>query len=82
MIPILLIVAILIFTMMQFVPGDPVQIMLGDSATPMQIEEVREEMGLNDPFIVKLFNFLKDLQHQEQMKLQKISKANSKTFRG
>lgn len=61
MIPILLIVAILIFTMMQFVPGDPVQIMLGDSATPMQIEEVREEMGLNDPFIVKLFNFLKDL---------------------
>ena len=63
MIPILLIVAILIFTMMQFVPGDPVQIMLGDSATPMQIEEVREEMGLNDPFVVKLFNFVKDLLH-------------------
>ena len=32
MIPVLLAVAILIFTLMYFVPGDPVQIMLGDSA--------------------------------------------------
>lgn len=61
MIPILLIVAILIFTLMQFVPGDPAQIMLGDSATPTQIEEARQEMGLNDPFLVQLFNFLKDI---------------------
>lgn len=63
MIPILLVVAILIFTMMQFVPGDPAQIMLGDSATPTQIAQAREEMGLNDPFIIKLLNFLKGLIH-------------------
>lgn len=61
MIPILLVVAILIFTLMQFVPGDPVQIMLGDSATPAQIEEMREEMGLNAPYVVRLFDFLKGL---------------------
>lgn len=61
MIPILLIVAILIFTLMKFVPGDPVQIMLGDSATPAQIEQAREEMGLNEPFMVQLFDFLKGL---------------------
>lgn len=59
MIPILLVVAILIFTLMQFVPGDPAQIMLGDSATPAQIEEAREEMGLNEPYLVRLFSFLK-----------------------
>lgn len=63
MIPILLVVAILIFTLMKFVPGDPVQIMLGDSATPAQIEEARQDMGLNDPFLVQLFNFLKGLLH-------------------
>jgi len=63
MIPILLVVAILIFTLMKFVPGDPVQIMLGDSATPAQIEQARQEMGLNDPFLVQLFNFLKGLLH-------------------
>ena len=31
--------------------GDPVKIILGDSATEAQIEEVRETMGFNDPFL-------------------------------
>lgn len=59
MIPILLVVAILIFTLMYFVPGDPVQIALGDHATEAQIEEVRARLGLDDPFMVRLFNYLK-----------------------
>lgn len=58
MIPILLVVAVLIFLMMEFVPGDPVKIILGDTATPAQIEEVREKMGFNEPFFVRFFDFL------------------------
>ena len=61
MIPILLVVAIVIFCLMDFVPGDPVQIMLGDSATPAQIEEARERLGLNDPFLVRMADYLKGL---------------------
>lgn len=61
MIPILLIVAILIFTLMSLVPGDPVQIMLGDSATETQIEEARENLGLNKPFLGRLVDFLRGL---------------------
>ncbi len=61
MIPILMVVAILIFTLMYFVPGDPVKIILGNDATDVQIAQVREELGLNDPFIVQLTNYLKDL---------------------
>ena len=61
MIPILIVVAILIFTLMYFVPGDPVKIILGNDATDVQIAQVREELGLNDPFIVQLTNYLKDL---------------------
>lgn len=38
MIPILICVAILVFTMMYFVPGDTAQIVLGSSATPEQLE--------------------------------------------
>lgn len=57
MIPILLVVAVLIFLMMEFVPGDPVKIILGDTATPAQIEEVREQMGFNRPFFVRFFEF-------------------------
>lgn len=58
MIPILLVVAVLIFLMMEFVPGDPVKIILGDTATPAQIEEVREKMGFNEAFFVRFFDFL------------------------
>ena len=58
MIPILLVVAVLIFLMMEFVPGDPVKIILGDTATPAQIEEVREKVGFNEPFFVRFFDFL------------------------
>ncbi|MCI5647919.1 MAG: ABC transporter permease [Fusicatenibacter sp.] len=58
MIPILLVVAILIFTLMYFVPGDPVQIMLGDNATQEQIEETRAAYGLDKPYLVRLVNYL------------------------
>ena len=63
MIPILIVVAILIFTLMYFVPGDPIQILLGDTATPVQIQETRERLGLDYPYIVRLKNFMVDLCH-------------------
>lgn len=65
MIPILLIVAILIFTLMYFVPGDPIQIMLGDKATPVQIEEARARLGLDQPYLVRLKDFALGLCHMD-----------------
>lgn len=63
MIPILLIVAILIFLLMSFVPGDPVQIILGDQATEMQIEEARHNLGLDKPFVQRLVDYLVGILH-------------------
>ena len=60
MIPVIIGVAILIFTIMYFIPGDPVKIMLGSEATPETIESVRESMGYNDPYPVRLVTFLKN----------------------
>lgn len=60
MIPIVLGVAILVFTLMTFCPGDPAQIILGASATPEDINNLRDTLGLNDPFIVRLGRFLYD----------------------
>ncbi|MHB8127786.1 MAG: ABC transporter permease [Mobilitalea sp.] len=61
MIPIFVGVAILIFTLMFFVPGDPVEIILGNAATQTQVENVREQLGLNQPYIVRLGSFLSKL---------------------
>ena len=58
LIPILLGVTILIFSILYFVPGDPVQIILGDGATPETAEALREELGLNDPFVVQLGRYM------------------------
>lgn len=61
LIPIILAVAITIFSIMYFVPGDPAVIKLGPNAQQWQYEEAREAMGLNDPYIVRLGNYLSDV---------------------
>ncbi|MCD7920645.1 MAG: ABC transporter permease [Clostridiales bacterium] len=58
MIPVLLGVAILIFTIMYFVPGDPAEVILGSMASEAELNAMRESLGLNDPYIVRLGRFL------------------------
>lgn len=60
LIPVILGVSILIFTIMFFVPGDPAQVILGQSATQQEIAQLHESMGLNDLYIVQLGRFLKE----------------------
>ncbi|MDR1573486.1 MAG: ABC transporter permease [Clostridiales Family XIII bacterium] len=59
-IPVLLCVAIIIFTIMHFAPGDPVALTLGDHYTPEQYAATASAMGLDRPFFVQLAYFLKD----------------------
>ena len=61
MIPVLFGVAFVIFTMLYFTPGDPAVQILGEGATPEAIAALREELGLNAPFVVRFFNYIKDL---------------------
>lgn len=60
LIPVILGVSILIFTIMFFVPGKPAQIILGPSATQQQIDELQHSMGLDDLYIIQLGRFLRD----------------------
>lgn len=48
-VPVVAIVAILIFLLIYVSPGDPAQILAGDTATPAQIEAVRHELQLDSP---------------------------------
>lgn len=61
MIPVLFGVTFVIFTMLYFTPGDPAVQILGDGASPEQIAALREELGLNDPFLIRFLNYIKDL---------------------
>ncbi|MCD7807242.1 MAG: ABC transporter permease, partial [Lachnospiraceae bacterium] len=61
MIPTVICVAIIIFTIMYLCPGDPAKNILGTSATESELQAQRELMGLADPYIVQLKNFLVDL---------------------
>ena len=57
-IPVVLGVSILVFSMLHFLPGDPVAIMLGDAGSPERIAELRDRLGLNDPLWVQYGRFL------------------------
>lgn len=61
LIPVAMGVCVFIFSIMYFVPGDPAYIILGQGATPAELELKRIELGLNDPFIIRLFNYMKDV---------------------
>ncbi len=58
LIPVLLGVSLIVFTLMQLTPGDPAQIILGAQASVEDIENLRQEMGLNDPLVVQFGRFL------------------------
>ena len=63
MIPVLLGVTVIVFAMLQVTPGDPARSILGDDATPEELEAKREELGLNDPVVVQYVNYLIDMLH-------------------
>ncbi len=58
MIPVILGVTILVFTILYFIPGDPVRLLLGAEPTPAQVEAKRQAMGLNDPYLIRLGKYV------------------------
>lgn len=63
MVPVLLGVTFIVFSMMYITDGDPARMMLGDLATEEEVAALRDEMGLNDPFLTRYVNYLKGLAH-------------------
>ena len=61
LIPVLWGVATLVFLLLHFIPGDPIDLMLGDSALGTDREILRDQLGLNDPLIVQYIRYFGDL---------------------
>ena len=53
LIPVLVIVGVIIFGLMHFIPGDPASVMLGRDATQEQVDALRARLGLNEPLPVQ-----------------------------
>jgi peptide/nickel transport system permease protein len=47
-------------SMVHFIPGDPVRTLLGPRATPERSAKVRAEMGLDDPVLVQVYDFVRN----------------------
>lgn len=58
LIPVIIGISFLLFCIMNLTRGDPAQIILGENATEEAVEELREEMGLNDPFFMRYFRYM------------------------
>ena len=61
MIPVLLGVAFVFFKLIYKKPGDTAKIILGESATEEAVTALREEMGLNDSFVVRFARYIGDI---------------------
>ena len=58
MVPVILGVSFIIFSIMNLTPGDPALLILGEAATPEAVQELREEMGLNDNFFIRYARYV------------------------
>ena len=59
--PVLLGVATLVFALIHLVPGDPAQVMLGESASASDLTELRTRLGLDKPLLVQYREFIAGL---------------------
>lgn len=63
MIPVLLLVSVVVFLLLQLIPGDPALAMLGDGATPEAVAAMHHRLGLDKPIYVQ---YLRWLEHAVQ----------------
>ncbi len=58
-IPVLIGVLTLVFALIHLIPGDPVQAMLGETAAPKDVEELRHRLGLDAPLATQYARFMR-----------------------
>lgn len=58
LIPVLIVVSVVIFSILHLTPGDPARAMLGADAPAAQVDALRERLGLNDPLFVQYFHWI------------------------
>ncbi|MDT8439818.1 MAG: ABC transporter permease [Wenzhouxiangellaceae bacterium] len=60
-IPVMAVVAIVVFSLLYLAPGDPAVVLAGEQATSEEIAYIRESLGLDDPYPVRLVRWIGDV---------------------
>ncbi|MDQ6604235.1 MAG: ABC transporter permease [Chloroflexota bacterium] len=60
LIPVLLVVGVVVFSLVHLTPGDPAAVILGDNATPEQVQQLRHELGLDAPLYRQFVHWFGD----------------------
>ncbi|MGL4676532.1 MAG: ABC transporter permease [Brevinema sp.] len=61
LVPVVLGISFVVFSIMSLTPGDPAQLILGESASTEALSTKREELGLNDPFIIQYLRYVRGI---------------------
>jgi peptide/nickel transport system permease protein len=62
-IPVMVVVALFVFSLLFIAPGDPAAVIAGDQATPADVERIRQNLGLDRPFLVQFSDWAWRLLH-------------------
>lgn len=63
LVPTLLFATFIVFVLIKLIPGDPAITILGEGATTERLAEVRQQLGLNRPFVVQYWDWLSSAAH-------------------
>src|SRR5262245_539807 len=61
MIPVLILVSVVVFTLLHITPGDPVESILGDRISPELADQLRRELGLDQPLQIQYLRWAGNL---------------------
>jgi len=60
-VPVLVLASIAVFLILRLIPGDPADILAGEDASPAEVDEIRDQLGLKDPIPVQYARWIGDL---------------------
>src|ERR1700681_4530395 len=61
--PVMAIVAFLVFSLLYIASGDPAAVIAGDQASPADVERIRQSLGLDRPFLVRFGEWVWQILH-------------------
>jgi peptide/nickel transport system permease protein len=62
-IPVMAVVALFVFSLLYIAPGDPAAVIAGDQASPADVERIRQNLGLDRPFLVRFGEWVWQILH-------------------